>query len=1029
MFTVLGPIGVRFRERFLPAGSPKEQLVLAALLIERGRAVSAQALADRVWDGDPPDGFRGTLQSYVSRLRRRLRNAGASDDLIASGPAGYRMNVPLDQVDVHCFDRLVSQAQSRADADPSAARELFRQAEGLWCGEPLAGLTGTWATAVRRILTEKRRTAVLRRVELDMNSGAGAADTVVELRELAAASPTDERVAALLMTALGRDGRTTDALTIYRDVRDRLTRLTGTEPGPELRMIHQRLLNRSTKPQPAAERRHPPEQIDTLDADPTFLAGRDADISSLIETIDADLNAGARRATFSIDGLAGIGKSALAVRAAHLLRNRCPDGVLQIKLRTHDEHLLPLDPREALTQLLDAIGTPFPQLRNADSLSSLGALWRRRTSGRRLLLVLDDVQDFAQVEPLIPATPGTIVLITSRRRLVGPPGLRQLTVPPLSDEAAVALLAHITERDPHQDGDLDRFTRCFGGLALAITLAAGHLRSRAVWTVGDLVDRFSMMSRALADDPLTGPIHTAFAMSYRALDDTLRDLLRYVAAHPGTDIGLPAAAAMSQGTLADTYARLDALVDHRLLDHAAPHRYRLHDLLRQYVLAQSVDQHQTQDNQHGVERAIAFYRAAAARADHAQNPRRWALHYPAPSTAQDGVPLDTPEQARAWLDQEHLNLAAITAWTVQHGHGTLTGLLPHTLIEHLDHRGRSHEALEYIEQTLAAHLTTGTKSETVAARLLTDQAAVYIRTDDLGKALESARKALAMWTANDDRYGQADAHFQMGRIHYVAGRHDEAVASYRAAAALYGALGDTIRVAAAENLCAVATFLQGHHEQAFALSNHALELARRENDLRSICDALINLGELHRTVGHQTRALTYFHEARVLSESLGDPYVIAVLGNNLGAIYEHSGNFRQALTSFEQALHAFRAIGDHRSEIDSLILMATAHTRLEDHTTALAELRQASLLAEQVRDQRQQAQIHLAEGNVFEAGGDTARAIDAYRNALDLAEQAAALMEQSQAHRALHKAFAGTGDETRSREHQQSALAIERQLG
>ncbi|MBS2545619.1 tetratricopeptide repeat protein [Catenulispora sp. NL8] len=1002
--------------------------MLAALLIERGRAVSARALADRVWDDDPPDGFRGTLQSYISRLRRRLRNAGESGELIASGPAGYRMNVSLDRVDVHCFDRLVSQAQARAEADPSAARRLFRQAEALWIGEPLAGLTGSWATAVQRILTDKRRAAILRRIELDLRSGASPAEAVVELSELAATNRTDERVAGLLMTTLGRDGRTTDALRVYRDFRDQLHKLTGTEPGPELRMVHQRLLNGSAKTQPAVDRRQTPDEINTLDTDPTFIAGRDADISALIETVDADLLSGARRVTYSVDGLGGIGKSALALRAAHLLRKRCPDGALQINLRTHDEHLPPLDPREALTQLLDAVGTPFRELGRADTLASLAALWRRRTSGKRLLLVLDDVQDFAQIEPLLPATPGTIVLITSRRRLVGPPDLRHLTVAPLSDAAAIALLAHITERDLSGDGDLDRFTRCFGGLALAITLAAGHLRGRAVWTVGDLVDRFSMMSRALADDPLTGPIHTAFAMSYRALDGTLRDLLRYVAAHPGADIGLPAAAAMSQGALADTDARLDALVDHRLLDHAGPHRYRLHDLLRQYILAQSVEQHQIPDNQHGVERAIAFYRAAAARADHAQNPRRWALHYPAASTTQDGVFLDTPEQARAWLDQEHLNLAALTAWTVQQGHGTLTGLLPHVLIEHLDHRGRSHEALEYIEQTLAAHLSSGTESGAVAARLLTDQAAVYIRTDDLGKALESAQAALTVWTADDDRYGQADAHFQIGRVHYVAGRHDEAVAAYRAAAALYGALGDNNRVAAAENLCAVATFFQGHHEQAFALSNHALDLARRENDLRAICDALINLGELHRTVGHQTRALAYFHEARVLSESLGDPLVTAVLGNNFGAIYEHAGNFRQALASFEQALHAFRAIGDHRSEIDSLILMATAHTRLNDHTTALAELREAAALAEHARDQRQQAQIQLAEGHVYRASGDTLRAIDAYRNALALAEQAAALMEQSEAHRALSEVFATTGDDALSREHQQAALATEEQL-
>ncbi|WP_194909175.1 AfsR/SARP family transcriptional regulator [Catenulispora rubra] len=1023
-------MGVRVRERFHLAGSPREQAVLAVLLMERRRAVPARTIADRLWDDDPPDGFRSTLSSYVSRLRRQLRSADEAAGNIASGPAGYCLDVPTEQVDVHCFDHLVTQAQSRATTDPSVARRLFRQAEALWSGEPLAGLTGVWADTVRRILMDKRRTAILRRIELDLHADGTAAEAVVELTELAAANRTDQRVARLLMAALDRDGRNTEALAVFRDLRARLHDLAGTEPGPELRALHQRLLNGTAPAQPApvtAVDRRVQSGIDTLDPAPAYLAGREADLSVLIEAVTADLRTGQRAATFAVEGLPGAGKTALALHAAHQLRSRCPDGALQINLHAHDPHLAPLDPREALTQLLDAFGTPFRELARADTLPALAALWRRRTSGRRLLLVLDDVQGSGQIEPLIPATPGTIALITSRRRLTGPPGLRQHTLAPLPDDAAVAILAHITERDLPRDDDLVRFTRVCAGLALAITLAAGHLRSRPVWTVGDLVTRFSMTSRALADDPLTGPIHTAFAMSYQALDGTLRDLLRYIAAHPGPDIGPAAAAAMSQAPPADTDVRLDALVDHRLLDHTGPHRYRLHDLLRQFILAQS-DEQQAEASRQGVERAVTFYRAATARADHAQNPRRRALDYPAASAPVDGIALDTAEQARTWLDHEQLNLAAITTWASQHDRPAHTGLLPHVLVQHLDHRGRSHQALELIAQTLVAPTDTGPAADAVTARLLTDQAGLYFRTEELGPALESAQSALAIWNAGEDRYGQADSHVQVGRIHWHAGRLDQAVAAYREAATLYEELGDHSRVAATENLCAVATYMRGQHEQAIALSNHALDLARHENDLTVIADVLLDLGEMHRRLGRQTHALACFHEAHTLSATLGDPLVTAVVNNNIGAVYQHAGNHLQALASFDAALQLLRAIGDHHTEVDSLVFMAASYTHLADHDAAFEALRNAAVLADQTRDQLQQSQIRLAEGNAYWAIDDAGRAIDAYQGALDLAREAQAPMEQAEAHRALSEVLTATGDTTRAYEHHQSALAVDSRL-
>ncbi|MFD0635430.1 AfsR/SARP family transcriptional regulator [Catenulispora yoronensis] len=1027
-YKLLGPVGLRHQERFELAGSPKEQAVLAALLMERGRAVPTQTLADRLWDDEPPAAFRSTLQAYVSRLRRRLREAGETGQVITGGPAGYRIDIPVAHVDVHCFDMLISQAQSHVASNPTAAQELFRQAETLWSGEPLAGLNGSWARTVRRILTDKRRASMLRRIELDLQQGASAAEAVLELSELAEANRTDERIAALLMTALDNDGRTADALAVYREMRKKLQEQTGTGPRPELRMLHQRLLNGSAPHKPAAAPQQSPQQpIDTVDPGPDFVSGRDDDLQVLISAVTADLAAAGRGARFALDGLAGIGKTALVLQAADLLRSRCPDGALQINLHAHDHHLPPLDSREALTQLLDALGTPSHELGRADTVPALTALWRKHTSGRRLLLVLDDVQDAAQIEPLIPPAPGTITLITSRRRLTGLPGLRQHTLAPLSDEASAALLAHITGRTLTRDEDLDRYTRSCGGLALAITLTAGHLLSRPVWTVGDLVARFSMTSQALADDPLTGPIHTAFAMSYRALDETLQDLLYDIAAHPGPDIGLPAAAAMARAGLPDTDARLDALVDHRLLEHTGAHRYRLHDLLRQYMLTQRERKH-GEAVLAGVVRAITFYSDGAARADHAQNPRRRALNYPTASQSRDGLPLDTPEQARRWLDEEYLNLATLINWGAQPGQERQVGLIAHVLAHHLDRRGRWHQALDHIKQALTTTSSIDPAADTITARLLTDQAGLYARADDLGHALDTAHAALSLWTVSDDHYGLADTYFQIGRIHDFTGRLDQAIAAFRTAAELYRGLGDSNRVAAAENLWAVAAFQTGHREQALALCGHALDLARHDNDLATICDILICLGEMHRQAGHQAQALAYTHEARNLSGTLDDPLVIATVGNNLGAIYQHAGDHHRALASFEIALEQFRTISNHRGEVDCLIYMANSHTHLADHQTALAKIRSAAVLAETTHDTLLQAQVRLTEGDSRRATNNVLQAINAYQHALDLALQAGALVEQSKAHHALSTMFTTAGSPGRAAEHLESGLAIDLEL-
>lgn len=1024
-FCLLGPVEIWNQGRCYSAGTWKEQCVLAILLMERGRPVSAQTLADRLWDEQPPVKYRETLQAHVSRLRRRLRTLGEHVEMIKGGRAGYQMNVSVEQVDALRFDRMISQAAAFTATEPQAARDLLVQAEALWNGEPLAGIEGGWAESTRQTLRDKRRAALLRRIELDLQLGDRKDEIIVELTALASTGRVDQRVTALLMRALDSAGRLEDALSVYEQARIRLRNDSGADLRPELRTLHVQLLNGTAGHSPTNVSRSPAAPIHALDLDPPFLVGREDEVAAIVDEVNADLKHGTGVAIIAIDGMAGIGKSAFITRAAHLLSRRCPDGALQIRLRAHDLHQPPLDPRHALTQLLDMIATPTREIGRADNPAAMAALWRRRTSGRRLLLVLDDVQNAAQIEPLIPTSAGTVVLITSRRRLSGLPNMRQHTLGLLPDTATLALLGYITGRDfPADDEHAARFTRRCGGLPLAVNLAAAHLGARPLWSLGDLVTRLSVTSHTLADDPLTGPIHTAFALSYRALEPELQTLLHRIAVHPGPDISLPAAGALADANLSETAIRLDALVDHRLVEHSGPHRFHLHDLVREYLLSRQTPA----EDEAVLGRAYDFYRAAAALADHALNPHRRALDYPAPSSPLEGVELETAESARAWLDSEQHNLAAVIAHAQQHGHHQRIGLLPHVLMQHLDRRGHWLQAIDIINAQLASdHGESGaTVVNPTTARLLTDQAGLFIRSDELDNALASANAALTAWIADGDVYGQADAHIQLGRIHSVAGRPIQACDAYRAAADLYERIGDQSRLAVAEIQWGIIVFVQGHHDEAFTHARRALALARSAQDSEVACDVLTNLGEMHRLAGRHDEALIHLQEAQKIAEHLGDPLNIAVLGNNIGALHDSAGDHEQALASFQMALQIFQTISDHRNEIDSHVYLAGTRTRLGQHKAALAELQKAATLAQQTGDLQRQSEVHLAVGDVHRAEEDYSHALTFYRAALSHATQAATPLGQARAHRALGDTLSALNDHGAARRHWQQADELQR---
>lgn len=1035
-FRVLGPVELWQDDQRFSAGTFKEQCLLAILLLEAGRVVSIQTLAERLWDDQIPDRAKETIQVYISRLRRSLREAGDRSGLIGSSPAGgYRLDVPPDQVDARRFEQLLSSARAAAaQPNPERARTLLREAESLWGGEPLEGLTGQWAQATRQSLRERLRAATLVRMDLDLRLGEDSDQVISELTVLTGTGRIDQSAIGLLMRALDNAGRQDEALATYRRARARLRDELGVDPRPELEALHLRILRGESTlaTPPNAQYASGAPAPDTLDRDLPHLIGRAPELRDVLAGIAEDLRGGKGTAVYAFDGMPGIGKSALAVHAAHRLRAHCPDGILQINLRTHHPHQPAVDPSEALTQLLEAVSTPAGELGRASSPDALAALWRRRNTGRRLLVLLDDVLSTEQISPLLPTTPGSIVLITSRRRLSGLAGARQHTVRPLTDDATSALLTQTTGRDFSADpAQLARFTRHCGGLPLAIAVAAAHLRPRATWTLDDIVERLTMPVVSASDDGLNSPIRSAFAMSYRDLNPVHRSLLRRIAAQPGDDISLRAAAAMTTMPLDEADLALDVLVEHHLIDETVRHRYRLHDLLRTYALIQIQLEQDTMASDQAVRRMLEFYLANAARAEGVLRPYRRALGEQTTSRATALLSLDSPAAAQAWMDDESANLMAAASYAHERGWCQHASKLPYILAQHLDRRGHWNRAVEMLRKALdATGIQRGDScDDAVTAQLMTDLAAAHIRTGDLDEALSAAERALEAWTECGDERGQADTFIELGRVHWHSRQPTAAAEANRRAMAIYGEIGDLRGQAVAGYHNGIVLFELGDSEAALVQTRDALRIARQLNDPVLQCDVLANLGEMYRLIEDYDKALHYFGQAQVLADRYGNPHNIAILASNVGAVHDHTGDHESALTSFSTALRLFQALGDRRNEVDVLIHLARAYARLGDYEGAFARIERATRLAEQIGDPLRHARVFLETGRIHQAQGRHPTALDYYRAALRHAQKAAAPLDQAHAHQALADAFLAMDNSPAAREHRQKAADLYRQLG
>jgi DNA-binding SARP family transcriptional activator len=600
---LLGPVELSDGEQTLLVGPPQRQAVLAALAVDADAPVPVELLMHRVWGGRPPDGARAALHAHITRLRRVLAQPGSAPARLSRRSYGYVLEMDRDQVDVHRFQRLLSLTRAPECGDEQRLG-LLREGLDLWHGAPLAGVASGWATRVRSGLEPKLISAAVAWANAELRFGDPEA-VIDRVWQLTALYPLSEPLAGLLMRTLCAVGRPAEALQCYVSTRNHLREELGTNPSPELRDLHTAILRGELEP-PSAD--PPPRRTVTASRNgsgayrprqlPTATAaftGRELELATL-EAAFAVAVRSRSTAVVAINGPGGVGKSALALRAAHQLLDGFPDGQLYLDLRGGEgpgaAGRRPLDQAGLLGRVLS--GLSVADADRPREPEAAAALLRTVTADLRLLVVLDNAVDAAQVRPALPAGPGCGVLVTSRRALVGLDGATQLHLGALPEPAAVRLLGHVigparVAAEPDAAAEVARWC---GYLPLALRAAGARLAARPDWPIKALAQRLGDQRRRL--DELDHPefsVRGSLAASCQELADSPDPTDRTAATIVGWLGGFPRAEFAGEeiaGSLGEPVPEaellLERLVDVRLLDSPAPGRYRVPPLLHSYAM-------------------------------------------------------------------------------------------------------------------------------------------------------------------------------------------------------------------------------------------------------------------------------------------------------------------------------------------------------------------------------------------------------------------------------------------------------------
>jgi DNA-binding SARP family transcriptional activator/tetratricopeptide (TPR) repeat protein len=986
-FRALGPIELWSAGLRHDLGSARARSLLAMLLLTPNAMIPAEALIDRLWDDRPPPKARESLSVYVARLRAALRHA-VGDDVRLTGrmQGGYQLEVDPEAVDVHRFRRLRRQAAALSGSgDFEHAAGLLHEAEGLWRGHALAGIGGEWAARMRGALEEERRAALLERIGCELELGRHA-DLIGELRHLLASYPLDETLVAHQMTALYRNGRQADALALYRETRSSLVDGQGTEPGPVLAELHQRMLaaddglslRLAGRPALAAA-------PDTLPADTADFVGRDDELQRLAR------EHGPGPWVAIIEGMPGVGKTTLATRAARLVTAQYPDGAFYLNLHSHDPQRPALDPAGALYHLLRMVSVPAGQIPAA--VGARTALWRAHLSRRRAVVILDDAAGRDQIQPLLPVSGQCMTLITTRRRLTEIDGAHTLTLDVLSVDEAVRLFRRIVGESRAIEGDQVAATvGLCGRLPLAVQLTAGRIAQAGPPGLDSLIEEWSQPPSWLGGTGTASPeLTAAFDLSYRALEPDQQRFLRRLGASPCATYSARAAAALDDCTLAEAEKALAVLLDCHLLAPAADGRFRLHDLIRGYAAGRARREEAVTEQKQAVGRLLDYYLESAEQADRLLHPFRRR-----PGTDLRCLPPDpefsAPDDAASWLESEWRNILQAASFAGRQEWKQQCADLSWLLADFLEIRAHWDEAIA--AHTLALQASRYLADPVRTARALQALSTVSQQTGRYDAAIPLAEEAAALCRSLTDRTGEAESLDQIGLAHQRSGRSREALAYFQEARILFDAAGDRRGVAGTLSHAGIASWHLGRYPEAQARLREALALYREVGDRRGEAKALNNLGRVHLYNGQYRDALEAYQHSLQIFRDIGGPQHEAILCQAIGSVHRYRGSYEEALAAYRQALAIYREIGDLPDEADAMNDIGTIYQSASCFDEALVHHQKARLIAEEIGDFSQQLIARRMIADISRCTGRSGEALSHYQSALKLAREIGSLYEE-----------------------------------
>ncbi|MFC0032715.1 BTAD domain-containing putative transcriptional regulator [Micromonospora chaiyaphumensis] len=904
-FSVLGPIRVVRAGAELRLGARQQRLVLALLLARAGQPVSLAELVDLLWDEEAPVSAANVVHRHVGMLRRLLepglptRSVGRH---LFRELSGYRLRADEESLDLLRFRSLSRRAAaSLQDGDPEAALRHALDGLRLWRGRCAAGLEPASLRHPAFLAVEDERAQAVREAA-DAAEQCGRMGAVLgPLRQAAEQHPLDELLQSRLLLALAADGRQAEAVEMYRVVRRRLAEELGVDPGEELREAYDRLLHQRTRP-PRTGSPAPLPRPAQLPPDLPFFAGRGdlvADARAAVARPDGP-------AVLAIDGMPGVGKTALAIHLAHGFAADYPDGQLYVDLRGYDGREPAMSPAEALRGFLGSLGVPQQGI--PAELHAQAGLYRSSLAGRRMLIVLDNCRDAEQIRHLLPGSPGCLVIVTSRSRLSGlltTAGAHPLPVGlPSVEEARAALSRPLgAGRVAADPAAIDAIIAACGRLPLALAVVAARAASLPRTPPAQIAAELAATPGSLdgfdGDDPQSG-VRAVFSWSYRALSAPAAGLFRLLPVHPGPDLSVAGAAGLAGVPLRTARALLGELSRAHLVSEDPPGRYRTHDLLLSYATELGEEHDGPAERAAAELRCLRFYRATGYQAH-----RRLLTSEGHPLI--DPGPGETPlrfaghDDAMRWFTAERQVLIALVGRAARQGRHTDAWQLALGMQHFFDRSGR-----------WADWTTTGEV------------------------ALEAAR-------AGGDLIGQARMHRSLAGAAYFRHEHEIALAHLDRALALLARLGLSGELTRATINRAMILSAQGRHEEVVRTVSATLGPWTAGDD-KLLADALVIMAASNAELGRDDEAVRCAEQAMALSRRARYRLGVAEAWEALGKAYAARREVGRAIDCWREAAAAYQDAAAAAPAAEVLALLGDALAAEGDQEAAVRAWREGTAL-------------------------------------------------------------------------------------